>query len=141
MCSNYLWNRSDFWHFENEKILISKKIQPCPFGLGLRKFALDPVFVIFFKKWQKNYKWWSNPIVVNFFEMHLLQWLDQVHFKKIYNDWIRPPLVIFLSFFEKTYNNWIKGKLPKSRFKWTGLLCQRIWPICFLTNQIVFYSK
>ena len=48
--------------------------------------------------------------------------LDQVHFKKIYNDWIRPTLVIFLTFFEKKYNNWIKCKLSKSRIKWTGLL-------------------
>ena len=47
--------------------------------------------------------------------------LDQVHFKKIYNDWIRPTLVIFLTFFEKKYNNWIKSKLSKSKFKWTGL--------------------
>ena len=47
--------------------------------------------------------------------------LDQVHFKKIYKYWIRPPLVIFLSFFEKDYNYWIKSKLPKSSFKWTGL--------------------
>ena len=30
-----------------------------------------------------------------------LQVLDQVHFKKIYNDRIRPPLVIFLAIFEK----------------------------------------
>ena len=41
--------------------------QPCPFGLGLRKFALDPVVVIFFKKLQKNYKWWSDPVIVNIF--------------------------------------------------------------------------
>ena len=33
-------------------------IQPCPFDLGLRKFALDPVVVTFFKKCQKNYKCW-----------------------------------------------------------------------------------
>ena len=50
-----------------------------------------------------------------------LQVLDQVHFKKNYNDWIRPPLVIFLSFFEKKYNYWIKCKLSKSQTKWTGL--------------------
>ena len=30
---------------------------------GLRKFALDPVVAIFFKNWQKNYKWWSDPVV------------------------------------------------------------------------------
>ena len=30
-------------------------------------------------------------------------------------------LGIFLSFFKKKYNDWIKCKLPKSRFKWTGL--------------------
>ena len=27
--------------------------EPCPFGLGLRKFALDPVVVIFFKNAEK----------------------------------------------------------------------------------------
>ena len=37
-------------------------------------------------------------------------------FQKKYNDWIRPPLVIFLSIFEKNCNDWIKGKLPKSRY-------------------------
>ena len=48
--------------------------KPCPFGLGLRKFALDPGVVIFFKKSKK------------------LQVLDQVHFKKNYNDWINQHL-------------------------------------------------
>ena len=28
--------------------------KPCPFDLGLRKFALDSAVVIFFKKCQKN---------------------------------------------------------------------------------------
>ena len=28
-------------------------LQPCPFGSGLRKFALDPVIVIFFKNAKK----------------------------------------------------------------------------------------
>ena len=50
-----------------------------------------------------------------------LQRLDQVHFKKNYNDWIRPPLVIFLWFFQKNYNDWIKVKLSKCQTKWTGL--------------------
>jgi hypothetical protein len=30
-------------------------------------------------------------------------------------------LIQHLSFFEKKYNDWIKCKLPKSKFKWTGL--------------------
>ena len=33
---------------------------------GLSKFALDPVVVIFFKKCQKNYKWWSDPVLRKF---------------------------------------------------------------------------
>ena len=37
-------------------------LQPCPFGLGLRKFSLDPVVVIFFKKCKKNYKCWIKCI-------------------------------------------------------------------------------
>ena len=37
------------------------RLKPCPFGSGLRKFALDPVFVIFFKN-EKKYKWWSDRI-------------------------------------------------------------------------------
>ena len=53
-------------------------LEPCPFGLGLRKFALDPVVVIFFQKMSKK-----------------LQVLDQVHFKKIYNDWISQHLYFF----------------------------------------------
>ena len=28
--------------------------EPCPFGSGLRKFALDPVVVIFFRNAKKN---------------------------------------------------------------------------------------
>ena len=31
-----------------------KRLEPCPFGSGLRKFALDPVVVIFFKNEKKN---------------------------------------------------------------------------------------
>ena len=42
--------------------------KPCPFEFGLRKFALDPVVS---KK---------------------LQVLDQVYFKKIYNNWISQHL-------------------------------------------------
>ena len=29
-------------------------LKPCPFALGLRKFALDPTIVIFFKKCKKS---------------------------------------------------------------------------------------
>ena len=71
------------------KVLLIKrffiKSKPCPFDLGLRKFALDPVVVIFFKKCQKNYKCQSDPVVVNFFEMHLIQHL--------WFFWIRAPLI------------------------------------------------
>jgi hypothetical protein len=40
--------------------------RPCPFGSELKKFALDPVVVIVFKKCQKNYKCWSDPVAANF---------------------------------------------------------------------------
>ena len=40
--------------------------KPCPFGLGLKKFALDPVVVIFFKKCQKIYKCWIKCISKKF---------------------------------------------------------------------------
>ena len=53
--------------------------KPCPFEFGLRKFALDLVVVIFFKNVKKV--------------------LDQVHFKKIYNDWISQHF--FLQFLKK----------------------------------------
>ena len=46
-----------------------------------------------------------------------LQVLDQVHFKKIYNDWISQHLYFFC-IFEKNYNDWIKSF---SKSKWTGL--------------------
>ena len=54
--------------------------KPCPFGLGLRKFALDPVVVIFFKNvkkitsvgssaFQKNLQRLDQPTLVIFLEM------------------------------------------------------------------------
>ena len=44
-----------FIHTKKTKCPMEKyKLKPCPFGLGLRKFALDPVVVIFFKKCQKS---------------------------------------------------------------------------------------
>ena len=49
--------------------------QACSFGSGLRKFALDPVVVIFFKKCQKNYKCW---LIQSFFENPL----DPTFFRK-----------------------------------------------------------
>ena len=55
-------------------------------------------------------------ILVIFFEMKFFS------FQKKLQRLDQPTLVIFLSFFEKNYNDWIKCKLPKSRFKWTGLL-------------------
>jgi hypothetical protein len=72
------------------KITLSHNFRskPCPFGLGLRKFALDPVVVIFFKKWQKNYKWWSD--------LTLRKFALDFDFRKIYKYEIKPPLVIFL---------------------------------------------
>ena len=77
-------------------ILLERILKPCPFGLIKR---LDPIVVIFFQKFQKNYKstlviffenekiliskkittmgfkWCFDPVVVNFFEMHLIQHL------------------------------------------------------------------
>ena len=70
----------------------------CPFEFGLIKFALDPVGEFFFKKCQKNYMCLSDPMVVNFFEMHLIQHFFFgndffFHFKKNYNCAIRAPLL------------------------------------------------
>ena len=33
-------------------------LKPCPFESGLKKFALEPVVMFFFKKCQKDYKCW-----------------------------------------------------------------------------------
>ena len=43
----------DFKDFVKQVPLVSFKL--CPFGSGL-----DPVVVFFFKKYQKNYKWWPS---------------------------------------------------------------------------------
>ena len=106
-----------FWHFwkKLQRLDQVQTFKACPFGSGLKKFGLDPVVVIFFKKCQKNYKCWSDPVGVIIFEMHLIQRLNQ------------PTLVIFLTFFEKKYKDWIKSKLFKSRFKWTGLVAPTFW--------------
>jgi hypothetical protein len=116
---------------------MSKKLQV----LADPVVALDPTLVIFFgnekisiskKITSMGSKHQLNPTLVIFLEMIFfsfpkkLQVLDQVHFKKVYNDWIRPTLLIFLTFFEKNYNNWIKCKLPKSRTKWTDLYSNAI---------------
>ena len=45
--------------------------KPCPFEFGLRKFALDPVVVIFFKNAKKSYKRWSDPVLSKI-------WLDPI---------------------------------------------------------------
>ena len=42
-----------------DEVLIFMTVRPNV----LRKFTLDPVVVIFFKKCQKNYKCWSDPVV------------------------------------------------------------------------------
>ena len=39
------------------------KYKPCPFGSGLRKFALEFVIVFFFQKCRKYYKWWSDIVL------------------------------------------------------------------------------
>ena len=52
--------------------------------------------------------------------------MDQVHFKKIYNDWISQHLYFFC-IFEKNYNDWIKSF---SKSKWTGLNT-RDFEVCF----------
>ena len=49
---------------------IKSTYETCPFGSGLRKFARDPVVVIFFKN-EKKYKWWSDPVLRKF-------WLDPI---------------------------------------------------------------
>ena len=96
--------------------------------------------------------------------------LDQVHFKKIYNDWIsqhlyffwkwknfhfqkitcmgskhqlNPTLVIFLTFFEKIYKCWIKCKLSKSQIKWTGLMSVKYYipSKIFWSSRLLFRSE
>ena len=59
-------------------MLVFQMIITLPFEFGLRKFALDPVVVIFFKNVKKNTSIGSSPFQKN------LQQLDQ------------PTLVIFL---------------------------------------------
>ena len=54
--------------FQFYRILTFEKLAFSPVYLDLEK-DLNPVDVIFFKKCQKNYKWWSDPVVVNFFEI------------------------------------------------------------------------
>ena len=63
----------------------------CPFEFGLRKFALDPVVVIFFKKCQKNYKCWIKWISKKFTTIgsantcnFFWKW-KKIDFKKKYN--------------------------------------------------------
>ena len=82
--------------------------------MGLKKFALDPVVVIFFKKSKKNHKCWIKCI-----SKKITTTGSRANFAKC---WIRPPLAIFLIYFEKNYNDWIKSKLFKSQTKWTGLI-------------------
>jgi hypothetical protein len=116
-------------HFS--RVLFYRKIKPCPFGLRLRKFTLDPVIVIFFEmhliqhlyifffwKWkkfnlEKKIQVWDQstnltPTGSSSYWKNL-QRLDQ------------PTLVIVLTLFEINYNDWIMCKHPKSKFKWTGL--------------------
>ena len=89
--------------FGNEKILISKKITT----MGSKHHL--------------------NPIVVFFFEIKIFSFSKKITSVgwssrcKFFWNGLDPTLVIFLTFFEKNYNDWIKGKLSKSKFKWTGL--------------------
>ena len=62
-------------HAQWGKIFFDGEYKACPFGSGLRKFKLDPVVVIFFKKCQKNYKCQSDPVVFCFFVIHLIKHL------------------------------------------------------------------
>ena len=104
---------------------ICKKNYKCQLIQSLQIFwnALDPVVVIFFAKNIYVVKITSSDLIIS----GLVIFPTKTFFaKKNYNDWIRPQLVIFLSFFEKNYNDWIRGKLPNSRFKWTGLL-KMLW--------------
>ena len=102
---NFFWNQNFF--------ISKKKIQ----------VLADPVVVNFFEMhliqqnemkkipFQKNtsvgFNWCFDPILVIFFEMIFfpfqkkLQVLDQVHFKKIYNDWISQHLYFFFAFLKK----------------------------------------
>ena len=62
-----LFNRITEAILNGIKIRLKLKLQkPCPFGSGLRKFALDPVIVFFFSKMQKDHKWWSDPFLRKF---------------------------------------------------------------------------
>ena len=68
-----------------------------------------------------------NPTLVFFFEMKKISFPKKIisvgsrAFQKKLQRLDQPTLVIFLTFFEKNYNNWIKGKLSKSKLRWTGL--------------------
>ena len=59
--------------------------------------------------------------------------LDQVHFKKIYNNWISQHLYFFLHFL-KNYKDWIKSF---SKSKWTGLKYRQRIFFCH-TNECVW---
>ena len=59
---------TEFQHFSMLKFLDGHSLyKPCPFESGLRKFALDPVVVIFFK----DAKCWFDPVVRKI-------WLDPI---------------------------------------------------------------
>ena len=53
----FFWKKLQVW---------DQSTKPCPFGSGLRKFALDPVIAIFFKNEKKKYKWRSDPVLRKF---------------------------------------------------------------------------
>ena len=114
--------------------------------MGLRKFALDPVVVIFFKKCQKNYKCWIKWISKKFTTIgsantcnFFWKW-KKIDFKKKYNYGILVVLwshscnffwnqifsfskkitsvgsantCKFFDIFKKNYKCWIKCKLSK----------------------------
>ena len=94
-------------------------LKPCPFDLGLRKFALDPVVVIFFQRMSK--KVLADPVLVNFFwnalDPTLIFFFFEMHWsKKNCKYGIKAPInshtCIFLLkwkffHFQKNYKCWI----------------------------------
>ena len=89
-----------------------------------------------------GFNWRFDPLLVIFLEIRKLHVLDQVHFKKIYNDWISQHLYFFF-IFEKNYNDWIKSF---SKSKWTGLLiaCTLVTEGCItflMLRTVSFYDK
>ena len=66
---------NDYDDYMQSPVSFDNRPKPCPFDLGLRKFAHDFVVVIFFKNTKKNYKWWSDYVLRK-------NWLDLTLFAK-----------------------------------------------------------